>query len=236
MNSSRVSLSFVMSAACIALGQANGAAQPKPDSGSFTLIVQGGKIGTDTFKADGQGGSEADATINANGTNQKFHVSVKAKGGTVTQFGADAGGGNSFVVTVSGTSAVITVAGKSIGSPQTIKANSHPFGNFSPHLMNGILGSYDEKKGGSQAIEMVLAEGLPQGKLVSLSATLKKEGVKPHKLKTGTANLGHYTLTISAGASIEMDLIADSDHRLLMWSVPSQKYLAIRDGYEALKP
>lgn len=203
----------------------------KPDAGKFILTIQGTKAGTDTFKFDADGGSEATVAVDIMGQSQKFTVSVKAKGGKMTGFGADAGATNHYSATVDGDKARVRI-NDGAADAQEIPAGALPFGNFSPHLLNSMLASYDAKKGGGQPVTFILIEGLPNGQLVTLKAKLTSKGAKEQKVAGKPLQVTAYALTIDAGSEVEVKLYANADQRLLAWDVPSQQYTAVREGFE----
>jgi hypothetical protein len=204
----------------------------KPDSGKFILTIQGMKAGTDAFKFDAEGGSEATVAIDIAGQSQKFTVSVKAKGGKMTGFGADAGPTNHFTATVEGGKARVRI-NDGAADAQEVPAGALPFGNFSPHLLNGVLAAYDDKKAGAQPVTLLQIEGLPNGQIVSLKAKLASKGGKEKKVAGKPLQVTAYSLTLDAGGTdIEILLYANADRRLLAWDVPSQQYTAIREGFE----
>jgi hypothetical protein len=204
----------------------------KPDSGKFTLTIQGAKAGSCTFKADSEGGSEADIAIEIAGQKQNFKVSVKAKDGKVISVGASAGPTNHYTAVIEGAKAKVSI-NDAAPDTQSVPAGAIPFGNFSPHLLNHLLAAFDTKKGGVQAFDLLMVEGLPNAKFMSLKCKLSIKGTIGRKIAGKPMQITGYDLVLQAGATeVEMKLFANSDRHLLAWDVPDQGYTAVRDGYE----
>lgn len=204
----------------------------KPDAGKFNMTIQGTKAGTCTFKYDADGGSEATAEVDFGGQSQKFTVKVKAKADKIIGFSADAGKENHFTATVEGGKAKLSVNDGAVDT-QTLAAGAVPFGNFSPHLINHLIAAYDAKKAGAQPVSMVLVEGLPGGQLVVIKGKVTSKGAKDQKIDGKTVAVTSYLLVVETPAGeVEIKLYANADKHLLAWDVPSQKYTAVREGFE----
>ncbi len=207
----------------------------KPDSGKFLLSIQETDIGTDTFTTDANGSFTSDIAISLGGQNVQSHSVVKFQAGHLQEITTDAGKKGKFTLTLTGGKAKLTVPGaKPETKDVTFPAHALPFGNFAPHLLASFLAAYDTTKGGPQPFDIVLIDGIsPQGP-ITLRGTLISNGAKPMQVAGKTIPVSRYVLTIASAADLDIEILADSDGHILMWNVPSQKYLAIRDGYQDL--
>lgn len=204
----------------------------KPDAGKFILKVRGMEIGSDTFKTDAQGGSEADEKLSLGGREVAAHISIKATKGRTKRIEADAGGGNRFVVSIEGSAATLAV-GDQAAVPVALPANVLPTGNYAPHLMDTLIAEYDAKKGGTQWFKLVETEQVGPNGLAVVNGKLTSDGTKNAAIHGKPAAFNRYKLVL---AGIETELTADASGHLLLWNVPAQSYFAVRDGYDELAP
>src|SRR5262245_6416054 len=178
----QISLRAILAITAMALAvYANADDTKKTDSGKFNMTIQGVKSGFATFKFDSSGNCDADVAIDIAGQNQKIKMTVKAKDGKVYNVAASAGAANRFTAALEGSQAKLSINGDA-ATPQPIPAGALPFGNFSPFLLNYTLAAYDAKKGGSQTFDLLLIEGLPNGKFVSFKGKLTNKGTTGRKL------------------------------------------------------
>ncbi|HZO87478.1 MAG TPA: CocE/NonD family hydrolase [Chthonomonadaceae bacterium] len=204
----------------------------KPDSGKFLLTIQETDIGMDTFTADAEGGSEADIAISLGGQTNKSHISVKAKAGQLTEIATDAGPAGKFTLTLDGEKGHLKAEGRTLLTADvTLPAHLLPFSNFGPHLLSRLLAAYDLSKGGPQTFDLVLTDAVGPKGVIPLKGTLLSNGAKPMQVAGKKIPVSRYLLTLMG---INIELMADSDGRILMWNVPAQRYVAVRDGYQDL--
>ena len=97
-----------------------------------------------------------------------------------------------------------------------------------------LCGMHSSARRATQKIDLLLAEGMANGKALTFTATLTTKGPEAHTVKGKTVQVSHYVLSVQGQAgSVDMDLMA-VDRHLLAWNVPTQKYTAVREGYEGM--
>lgn len=222
-----VSVLAVLSASpCVSLAD-----EAKPDSGKYRLILRDNPVGTDTFTADSQGGSECDVALDLAGTKVTTHISVKAAAFHPTRIVTDAHPGGKLTLQIEGKKATATLEGAKTQS-LTLDAleNPYPYGNFTPHHLTGLLRAYDSKRGGAQKFNLVAVDSG-----VFIKVTLAAQETKAVPIAGTSVTVTHYLMSIAGDiGNVDFDLKADKEGRVLIWKVPSQQYVAIREGYEAL--
>ena len=199
----------------------------KPDSGKFILNIQENEIGTYTFKSDAQGGTTYEQKLNLFGNKSDAKAQIQAKGGVITSVNYESKPGGKYALSIADGKAVVTLNG---GKPKTqpLKEKLYPFDNFAPHVLSSLLRAYNDTKGGTQKLDILIING---GVPVKMDVTAK--GNKPRKVAGKMVPVLTYTLGIVGGAGkVEIEVYADSDKRILGWNVPSQKYKAWREGYK----
>jgi putative CocE/NonD family hydrolase len=206
------------------------------DEGKLTLSVQENEVATDTFKSDANGGSESDVAVQQGSMTLKLHMSVKAKQGRITGILAEAQPGGKFTLDVTGTKGKLVIDAKPpVVKDVALPATFYPFATMAPHFLNSIVAAYDKSKGGAQVFPIVIANVVgPQG-LIQDKITLTSLGAKPRKLNGKTVPIARYGLSINTpvGAQ-EMEVLADMNGHVLMMSMASQKFYAVREGYKGL--
>lgn len=201
----------------------------KADSGKFLLTIKGASLGTDTFKADADGGSTFDIEISIAGQKAAVHGVMKAKAGAITSIDYEAKPGGKYAIVANGAKSTVSVNGAK-PKPAKLADKIYPFDNYAPHLLSSMFRAYDKKKGGVQKIETLL---LNNGSPFKVEVTLK--GTKTQKAGGKLTPVTTYVLSIAGGAGVvEINVSVDADNRVLMWHVPSQAYKAYREGYKDL--
>ena len=196
----------------------------KGDTGKFQITLRENKIGTTTFTSDKDGGSVYDEQLSLYGTKITAHVVIKASKGVVTQVDVDSQPGGKLHLTLAGDKSVLT-AGK-ITKPLKLGAHVYLIDNFAPHLLSPLVAAYDVQKNGVQKFDVIVVNaGIP------LPATLTRGATKTRTINGTAQPITAYMLTV---ANIVLELQVDKNNRILMWNVPSQKCIAVRDGFGAL--
>jgi hypothetical protein len=228
-------------AVCLSLA-ASGRAAPPADSGTFQLTIQETPIGTDTFSADPDGSSDGTFTVTIGGKPMSLHVITKMTAGGLSQVSADAGPLGAYKATLAGPRSAVTmrVGGKSTTATEALPAAVFPFSSFAPHLLSPLVAAYDHAKGGRQTFQIVAVDGLGAGgKLIVLPTTLTEVGSPESRTIAGQPlRLFRYAISLpSAVGPMDLQATADDRNRILLWNVPGQKYLAVREGYaDLLRP
>jgi putative CocE/NonD family hydrolase len=205
----------------------------KADSGAFRLTIQENEIGTDTFQIDAEGNSKYEIKVNAGGQKLTLQTTVKAKAGRLIEVATDGGPVGKFTLTLNGKKAKLVASGggKTQTRDMTVPEKLYPFSNYGPHILTHLIAAYDRKAGGTQKFDLLLTDGAG----VTIPCKLTAKGSKPMQVKGKPVAVARYTLAVAgAGGDIEIELYADTDHRMLMWHVPAQKYRAVREGYADL--
>ena len=215
-------------AALLALTLTAQADAPKPDSGKFLITIQENDIGTTTFTGDADGGSTYDEKLEIAGTKISGHTVIKAKKGTPTEADAEYAPGGKLHLTLAGEKSLLT-RGKTT-KPLKLEPHAYLFDNFAPQLLTPLLAAYDAKKGGDQKFQIVVVNaGVP------INITLAKTGEKIRVVSGSPLPVTFYFMTLPGGlGKLDIEIQADKDNRALMWNVPAQKYLAVREGYSDL--
>jgi hypothetical protein len=218
---------------------ASGRAALANDGGTFQLTIQDAPIGTDTFTAEPSGSSDGTASVSLGGRQVSLHFVTTATNGRLSHLSADGGAQGGYAVTFTGPQSELMIqgGGQSVTSHQDFPARLFAFSGFAPHLLSPLVAAYDRVRGGSQRFDIVAVDAVrPGGKLAVLSATLSAIGSPESRVIAGKPlRLMHYSLSVpGATGTLEIRLIADDENRLLVWNIPAQKYLAVRQGYEAL--
>lgn len=219
---------FLFAAALLALSGAAFADAPKPDSGKFLITIQENEIGTTTFTGDADGGSTYDENLGLGGTKVIGHTVIAAKKGNPTEVDAEYTPGGHLHLTLAGDKSLLTL-GKTT-KPLKLEPQAYLFDNFAPQILTPLLAAYNVKTGGSQKFQLVVVNaGVP------LTMTLTRTGEKTRLVNGSRLIVTLYTMTLPrAVSSIDIEVQADKDNRVLMWNVPAQKFLAVREGYSDL--
>jgi putative CocE/NonD family hydrolase len=201
----------------------------KPDAGKFILQIQGTQIGTTTFKTDKEGGTTFDQDINLGGNKAKVHAVITATGGKISKVTYEATPGGKYSLNVQGAKSTVSVNGAK-EKPFKLADKIYLFDNFAPHVLSGLLRAYDSKKGGAQKLDCLLLNNA-----VPMKVNVTSRGTKPRKAGGKMVSTTNYVLSIAGGAgTVEIEVVIDSDFRVLMWNVVAQKYKAWREGYQDL--
>jgi hypothetical protein len=207
---------------------------PKPDSGKFTLLLQGKTVGDDTFRLLPDG-CDSDVHLSVGGQDLQFHQTLKFKKGQWSQVVTDAGPQGTMALTLAGDKSILKLGDKQ-AAVHKLGASVLPYGDRSPHLLAYLLSAYDSKKGGDQKFDLVFSEGLnPKGGLLVLTALLKEPVTSNKQIGGKSYAIARYPLTLNGTAGpIAMEVVTDKDKHVLFWAVPAQKYSAVRDGFQDL--
>ena len=207
---------------------------PKPDSGKFTLLVQGKSVGTDTFRLLPDG-CDADITaVFAGDRTVQFHQSISFKKGRMAKFTTDAGSNGTISVTLAGSKSSLRVTDK----PETIQKLPevvYPYGDRSPHLFAFLVGAYDIAKSGEQKFDVVFTEAVGPGGVIVIPVTMKAPESSTKSVAGKSVDLLRFRFTLNTPKEIiSMEIVTDKVRHVLLWNVPSQKYTAVRDGFQEL--
>ena len=207
---------------------------PKPDSGKFNLLIQGRRIGADSFRLLPDG-CDSDVAFSASpGQDFRFHQTLKFKKGLWTQLSTDAGPQGAMMVLLAGDKSSLKVGDKPAVT-QKLPAATYPYGDHSPHLLAFLVAAYDAKKGGEQKFDLTYADGVgPKGVLI-LPAILKDMRTSLREIGGKPLSITRYALTLTGPTgSLAMEVVTDKDRHILFWNVPAQKYAAVREGFDDL--
>ncbi len=207
-----------------------------PDAGKFIVTYQENEIITETFKSDADGGSETEAEAKSGGVTQKFHISLKARQGRVSKIVTEAKPGGKFTLEVNGAIGKLTTDLAPKAKEVKLPANLYPFATIAaPHLLANVVAAYDKGKGGAQTFDFVYANVLgPQG-VIQGKLTLTSQGAKPRQIGGKTVPVVRYVVGLPTPVGEqEMELATDTNGRVLMLSMATQKIYAARDGYQEL--
>lgn len=204
-------------------------ASHKPQTGVYDLSIAGSRIGTDTFSQLPLGGSSATVKIKIAQTSITENIQVKQLQGKVTSIENVATPGGQIQIIFSKGLATFKLNGKTIKSfPVTTKVSL--WGNYAPNLLETVIGEYDRKKGGSQKIPGISVESP-----VVLNLILKEEKSTSVKWNNHNFRIRHYSVSIPGPlGNIDITVDTSDSNEVLRWNVPSQQYVAVLRGYEAL--
>lgn len=226
--------------AVMPLGTARADDKILSDEGRFTISVQETELGTTKFKSDADGGSESDVTIKQSTFVQKIHLSVKAKQDRITSITTEAHPGGTLTLDVDTANRLKGKMTLDLKPPVvkdvTLPARIHPYAEvLAPHLYRSILAAYDRSKGGAQIFDIVnvLRPG-PKG-IIQDKITLSSLGAKSRLIGGKSVIIARYGLGINSPVGQqEMELVTDTEGRVLMLSMATQKIYVVRDGYQEL--
>lgn len=221
---------------CLGSGSVRADRPIKPDSGKFLLTINGSEVGTDTFSITADGGSKGDVKLSVGQTKVTISSLVKAVKNRLTEITTTAEPGGKFTLTLNGTKGKFRGEGngQKVEKDVPVALPSYPFGNYMPHLLVNALAAYDAARKGGQEFDLILADNA-----VGMKGTLSVKGEKTYKVKGKPVKTTRYTLSDLGNKAISpqavtLELLVDSERRLLLWYVPSQNYSAVRDGYQDL--
>ena len=219
---------WLFAAALLALSGAAFANAPRPDAGKFLITIQENDIGTTTFTTDADGGSTYDENLNIAGTKVTGHIVITVKKGIPTEADAQYNPGGKLHLVLEGEKSLLMLGATT--KPLKLEPRAYLFDNFAPQILTPLLAAYDAKKGGSQKFQLVVVNsGTP------LSMTLTKKEEKTRVVSGSPLLVTIYTMTLpGAVGNLDIEVQAGRDNRVLMWNVPAQKYLAVREGYSDL--
>ena len=208
--------------------------QVKPDQGRFALVIQEAEIGSDTFTIKANGDCQSTVSVTLGGESVKMHNLLKSSAGHLTSILTDAGKQGKLQMTINGVIGKMTVGDKPY-KDEKLPAAVYPVGNFAPHTFAFLIAAYDKAKSGAQQFSMIAIDGAAPEGLTVLKATLT---ALPNVVRLVSGNkigISRYSLVIpGAIGNIDTEIDTDADGRILFWTVPGQKYTAIRDGYQDL--
>ena len=211
-----------------------GADPPKPDSGRFTLLLQNKPVGSDQFRLLSDGCDSDVAAALGNGKTFEFHQTLTYKKGRWTQLATNAGALGTMSLTIAGDKSILKTGDKPAAA-QKLPATVFPYGDRSPHLLAFLVAAYDSKKAGEQKFDLIYSEGLGPGGVVLLTAKVTEPQTSERQLSGKTASIVRYSITLATKAGpVAMEVLTDKDRHVLYWSVPTQHYTAVRNGFEDL--
>jgi putative CocE/NonD family hydrolase len=211
----------------------------QPDAGKFLIQIQGLDYGVDTFTADSDGGSESEITYGLAGTKSRLRISIKAGGGHLKAMETFADPGGRFLLTKEGAAAKLgtgeadqkKLSMKDVSVPKRL----FPYCAIAPEQLRLILGAYDPPQGGTQSFDATYSNALGRAGLIEGKLTITSAGAKPMPVGSTTIPVVRYKLSVpTPDGRLDADLYADSTARILLFRIPSQKLLVVRDGYQDL--
>ncbi len=204
---------------------------PNAASGRYQLSIQSLHAGTEEYTTNDHRTYNIEVKLTL--PSLKLHEVAKAvySNGHVVSAQVTATPGGSATLSVKGKSAAVILHG-AVSKTETIpwSTNTNLFGNFMPSLATPLLQNVHLKVNDHTLVKLLILDSV-----TPLTATLaRKPDLMPAVIQPPTKVL-HYVLTI-AGAigNVDIDLYSNADNELLLWYVPSQQYLAVRTGSEAL--
>ncbi|HLK59922.1 MAG TPA: CocE/NonD family hydrolase [Chthonomonadaceae bacterium] len=206
----------------------------KPDSGKFVITVQEAPFGNETFKIAADGSSTSDTAISFGGRNVKLHSDLKLKQGQLSEVTTDGGKLGKFTLTVDGAKSTWQ-AGDQTPHKTTLPDHVFPYDDVSPHLFTYLLSAYDAKKGGAQKFTLLAVSAMPTSGPITLKVSVTALNAKPRELHGKTVALSRYSVVLAGPiGNIDTEVDTDKDGHILFWTVPGQKLVGIREGYEEL--
>src|SRR5579871_1435634 len=203
----------------------------QPDKGKFLISIQEADAGTDSFSLTPES-AESDVDFALAGQKGKFHNTVTLKAGRMTGFVTDAGPAGKISVTVAGAKSHLKVE-KILDKDVTLPEPIYPYGIFGPHLYAYLVAAYDKVKGGPQKFNVVMVQGVGPSGLATATLVLTALPGKPVTVGGVVIPVLRYSLGFPTPVgNLDAELLTDADGRVLLWSIPSQKISAVRDGYQ----
>jgi uncharacterized protein len=231
-------------AAFAALGaavQASAQAGPglRADSGRYIARIQGAAYATDTFTSDADGGSESDIEFTRPGRRGRLHISVHASGGRLRSIETTADPEGRFRLSLDNGEPKLGAGPSGSGMlPMhgvALPADVLPFCSLAPEQLRLALASYDLRLGGAQAYDVIYSNGLGSAGLIQGRLALSVLGAKPMQIAGKAIAVTRCRLTVpSPAGSLNAELFADSENRILLYSVPSEELVVVREGCEDL--
>jgi hypothetical protein len=225
---------LIAAAAIVTAGSSALADAPKPDSGKFSLRLQGKELGVDTYRLLPDG-CDADVSLDMGGQARQFHQTLKFKKGVWTELSIDAGAAGTMKIALSGAKGSLKLGDKP-ATAQKLPATAYPYGDRCPHLLAFLVSAYDTKRGGEQKFDLIYTESPgPDKNVLILPAVLKDPVTAARQVGGRSVQVTRYPLTINGKAGpIAMDILTDKEKHILLWNVPVQRYSGVREGFEDL--
>ena len=206
----------------------------KPDSGKFHLIIQENEIGTDAFTISDDGVTDSHVMVML-GTKTELHTILTRTNGRLSSVMSDAGKSGRFLMTITGNTGIIKVDDKPF-KDQKLPDHVYPLGNFSPQTFAFLIEAYNRSMGGAQHFDMIATDGVGPDGLAVVKVTLTLLPVAHRTVAGKPLDISRFSLVVpGAIGNVDTEVDTDSDGKVLLWSVPGQKYVAVREGYEDLK-
>ncbi|HEV2473604.1 MAG TPA: CocE/NonD family hydrolase, partial [Chthonomonadales bacterium] len=218
---------FLLPVACLA------GSTVKADSGKFTTTVQESLFATDTFVIASDGSSTFDETISIP-AKVAIHCVLKTRNNRPVEIASSAPGHGKFVFRMNGAKGTLILDNKP-AKQTSAPVNAYAFGNGATHLLSYMVAGYNAAKGGAQQFNIVVVEGTGPNGPPTTKATLAATGTALRRVAGKRITVRKYHLVI-AGAigNVDTDLLTDTAGRVLLWTVPGQKLVSVRQGYEDL--
>jgi putative CocE/NonD family hydrolase len=192
-------------------------------SGEYTLVIQGEKLGTTSYKSLPNGSMQTVSKLQIGNQKIDFSFTHTQVNGRHKKISGTTNGTKFEYVWTKGNIQVISGKNKTtVKAPDTIAF----FGNYAPHLIKTLLDQYSVKKGGKQMIKAFLVDAAAVLD-ISVEFIEKHEQVINGK-KQSTLN---YKLSL---VGVEILIYANEKHHVLAWNVPAQQYKAYLKNYEVL--
>lgn len=205
-----------------------------PDEGKFVLLLQESDLGNETFKTSANGETEFNNVITLGGQKIEGHSIEKFVNGKLVSIFTEAKGHGKFSMALNGAKGKLTIDDKP-AKDQTLPTRLFPMGNFAPHLYSYLIAAYDSVKGGPQKFDMAVVDGVGAQGVATIKVTLTALGAKPRQVGGKTLPISRYSLVFPGPiGNIDTEVDTDVAGHVLLWSVPGQKLIAVRDGYQEL--
>lgn len=211
----------------------------KADSGRYVIRIRDTDFAADTFTADAEGGSESEISFARGSTRGALHLSVRAYAGQVNSFDATAATGSRFLLALDGATPQLgqgetgptTLPMKDVRIPRRL----FPYCTTAPEQFRPLLAAYNRRIGGPQTFDVAYSNTLSPSGLILGRITLAPIGTRAVYIGGKTIPVVRYRVSVPTSAgSVDGEVSADSDGRVLLYRLPSQQLIAVRDGFQEL--
>jgi hypothetical protein len=220
-------------------GSTHAQARLDPDAGKFLIQIQETNFGVNAFTARSDGGSESDIAYVLAGIKSTLHISVHANGGPLRAMEAVSDPGGRLVLTVDGSVARLgtgeTKQKELVTKDVTVPKHLFPYCTIAPEQLRLVLAAYDLRQGGTQSFDVAYSNALDRAGLMQGKLAITAAGAKPMVVGGVTMPIVRYKLRApSPGGDLDADLYTDSASRILLFGIPLQKLVVVRDGWQDL--
>ena len=206
-------------AALTAVAQSN---EGLVDSGKLLSFSDGKQIGTETFTIRKDGVSESSGSLTVNGQTINLKSRTEYKDTHAVSFQMEDGANMKMKVSFNGAEVKMTSPQEAAGQTD---AEALILENGIGHQYDFLVRRYDKQKGGVQQFKMFVPSVMQ-----TAPVSLEMKGVL-NPLPGKPAKLEHYRAVIAA--SVNADIVTDSNGKLVLISFPAQKIEVVREEYAA---